>query len=155
MRSEKLSQIVLAALHKAGKPSTSADLEDIAQGLAVEHGWPDGVIESLTRMSIAARLRYMSKTGILIVNGSTRDEHGRETAVYEPVGGFDPNHEAPAPIQSGNDSPYGDLTRGQLLTILEVQDEMLSETSRFLQSMQDLSARARTQLADVGLEVPR
>ena len=155
MRSEKLNQIVLAALHRSGRPSTSEALEDIAQGLAAGHGWPAGVIEQLSRMSIAARLRHMSKTGLVEVVGGKKDTHGRQASAFRPVGGFDARFEMPEPHIRAQDSTYADLSREQLVVILRVQDEILSETSRFIEAMQGLTARAREQLATAGLEVPK
>lgn len=164
MTADKLNDLLLAALQRAGKPSTSGDLVDAATGLALAEGWNPEQAAKLTRKSVAKRLQHMEKAGDVRTEGSAFDTTlDRMTPTFVPVRGF--NARAPVPTPPGEHAPtgkagsYESMTRTQLIAVLDVQDEMLAEFARHLQEQERFFVRlgairekARARLLAVGLE---
>lgn len=152
---QKFNQLLLAALARASEPLTSEDLVDEAVGLALSNGWQTEDLEGLTRPSVSARLRSMENLGLLKVMLERTDSNRRKIPAYSLTAD---ESEAQHPIPSAPNplaepvSPYEDMTRAQILTLLEVHDEYLGVMARMMSEMREINLRARRRLAQAGLE---
>lgn len=158
-------ELLLAALQRAGKARTSAELLDDATGLALAEGWEPAQTAKLTRKGVAKHLQHMEKAGLVRSEGTAFDnDAGRMTPTFVPVAGFDPRAQVPsAPtavesITPARPADYENLNRTQLITLLDVQDDMLAEFARHLQEQERffiklgaIREKARARLLAVGL----
>jgi DNA-binding Lrp family transcriptional regulator len=160
--SDPRDELLLAALKRAGKPLDSSDLLDEATGLALAD-WEPGQVR-LSRKSVAKRLQNMLTAGLVTHAGVGVDDGARRTTpLFAPVGGYDlrapvppPPAERPPAKQPG---PFVGLTTAQTVTLMDVQDELLSLFGRHLQAQQQFFAelaavreKVRGRLLSAGLD---
>lgn len=169
--SERRNELLLAALSRCGQPATSADVLDVAAGLARAEGWAETDVAAITRNSVAKRMDLLVAQGKVKRSGVGFDGAARRTTPkYEPVDGFDARAPVPPPpngvVHAIAATPYESMSPRQLVGLLEAQDEMLEAQaeqleclSRFLADMREVRERGqrrlveiRRRLADVGLE---
>lgn len=159
--SERRNQLLLAALKRLGAPSTSDQVSDHALGLAQADDWPESLLEGLSRRAVSTCLQNMERTGLVKKRAPVKDVAARrDTPTYEPVDGFNAKAPVPAPPQmearhstraASRQARPPSMSAEQMLKVLEVQDEMLSSVSRFLDDMKGVRARARRELIAAGI----
>lgn len=158
------SDLLLAALHRAGKPITAADLWDLAVGLATAAGWPRQEIAKGNPMKAAKLLERMgtgANASVAIV-GTTK-ENGNNRSLWAPlkphIAAF-PIPEAPQPDAEAH--TLDGLSREQVLAVFDATDDLSFELQRqrrelraYMDRQDDELARfrerARRALAAVGL----
>jgi len=152
--SDKRNQLILAALRRHGKPASSAELLDDINGLGEAEGWSPDSLAAITRQSVAKRLQAMVTTGEVIIAGKAFDgDLRRSTPTYEPAGGFDAKAPVPPPplVEHAPSSAYEQMTRPQLVAVLEAHDDVLECVGRFFNDLRTTRDRVRSRLAAVGL----
>lgn len=155
--SDKQNQLLIAAMLRAGKPVASDDLLDAATGLALDEGWDRMHMQWLTRRSVARRLQLFEEQGIVRQRGSAIDSASRRpTPLYEPVVGFDSAAVVPAPPEFSRkdvkaEASYDNLSRSQLLAVLDVHDGIAGCLQRFMTDLGRERERARARLLAAGL----
>lgn len=154
--SDARNQLLLAALQRAGKSLTSGDVLDSAVGLALSENWTPEQVAELTRRSVSKRLQNMVDAGLVMQDGQVMDEPSRRmTPTYSPIGPRQPNMlvpEAPSmPARATKDSDYTDLSKSQLIALLDVHDGLAQCHSRFMSDLDSWREKSRSRLAAVGL----
>lgn len=153
------SQLLLATLSRAQEPLDSDDILSQATELAMDHLWTPSHLTGLTRKGVAKRCRDLVDTGHLVVTGVGMDGGARRTtpkyqlspsSITDRVRTFGVPT-PPALPTTPQESPYASMDRGQLLTVLDVQDDALECVARFLADMAKVSEKARRRLMSAGL----
>lgn len=159
--SDRINELLLAALQSSAKPIPGSDVLDAAIGMGMAEGWTPDQLKGVTRRSVAGRLQQMVTAGLARVAGSVMDHDARRTTpAYEPV-------ERPAKVsvppppamavasssRTSSAALHGDRPRAQLLALLDAQDEMLTAVGRFLQDLERARDRCRAKLIATGVEV--
>jgi hypothetical protein len=155
--SDTRNQLLLAALHRAGKPLTSGDVLDEAVGLALAENWKPEQIAELNRKSVSKRLQNMVDAGLIMMAGQVLDESSRRmTPAYEPIGPRMPSMlipEAPSmPVRTPTkEADYAELSKSQLIALLDVHDGLAQCHGRFMDDLERWREKSRSRLAAVGL----
>lgn len=155
--SDRRNELLLCALKRFGEPATSADIVDVAAGLASAEGWAADAIAAITRNSVAKRLEQLEQRGLVRQSTLGFDGRARRTTPrYEPVDGWDPKAPVPPPPGGAGverpETAYDGMSRPQLLAVLETHDEVIECVGRFLTDMRTVRERAKRRLIAVGLE---
>jgi hypothetical protein len=153
--SDTRNELLLVALHRAGRPMASDDLLDAAHGLALNEGWSPAQVAPLTRKSVAKRLQNMVGSGQLKVAGAAMDEASRRTTpTYVPATGYDLRAVVPEPPRIANPAPttaYDGMDRTQLLAVLEAHDDVVECVGRFFADLTSVREKVRRRLLAAGL----
>ena len=156
MSDDRRSDLLLAALQRAGEALDSDELLAQATELALDYLWTPDHLVGLNRKSVSKRCRDMVDSGVLQVHGLGMDSTARRPAPkYAPVAGFDaaapvPKPPAIAPTQTAT-SPYASMDRTQLLAVLEAHDDVGECVARFMADLSTVREKVRRRLLAVGL----
>lgn len=158
-----MSALLLYALHRAGRPTIASDLADIANGAAMDAGWPAQLCRQSPKQ-VAALLRGMERDGEVRAAGSVRC-NGNDRSLWEPVGGFVAGvamPDMPDRAEGRPDNPLLRMTRMQQLAVFSVTDTLLTELVQQRAELREafdkhdarlraVIERTRVQLSMVGL----
>jgi hypothetical protein len=166
--SDRHAELLLATLARAGRPLSTGDLMDEATGLALHELWTSGDVK-LNRKRVAGIMQSLKDKGLVKESAMTVDEeHRRPAPTYELVD-RERNYPVPPPPTAKvstmpvraappPESAYGDLSRTEMLVLLDAQDELLGVFARNMAAMasfaHELAAareRCRARLVAAGL----
>ncbi len=129
--------LILCALHHCAKPSTAADISDVATQLALDADYPKAA-SAINAKTTAALLKRMEKDGDVRRNGTARTE-GSDRPLWEPVRGFRPEPATPAYEGPERDPlPIETMTRLQQLAVFGVLDCTMFELQQQRRELRDL-----------------
>lgn len=159
------SEMVLACLQRAPGAQSAGELSEFATSLAMNEGHPKACWAPLSPQSVHGILRALERDGLVqSPSGRRNTRYGRDEPLWEPVPGKRrvaiPMY--PEPIQSPAQAAAAavgavtlgapdagaavcleTLSREQLLTILQLSDEVEGRVEAFVRDMRDLATRAR------------
>lgn len=165
--------LLMCGLSRMGAPSTAAEVAEYVLSIAASEGHPREAFAALTPQTVAGILRGMEQAGIIQRGESRYDaSKGREQSRWCVVD-RDPRYPVPMPPDYEPDStpepaaraeprsPYEGLSRDQMITLLQVHDDIAGAVSRMRAAVAEAQAEldsivstARTRLAARGLEAP-
>lgn len=156
-------EMVLACLGRAPGPQTAGELSEFATTLAMNEGHPKACWAPLSPQSVHGILRQLQREGRVTSPGGRRNtRYGREESLWEvtPLQSVVSVPMYPEPEQSPARAAAAavgavtlgapsagvcleTLSREQLLTILQLSDEVEGRVEAFVRDMRDLATRAR------------
>jgi hypothetical protein len=158
-----MSQLLLCALHRRGKPSTAGDIHETALGLAMNAGWPRSEWPTNPKQ-VAALLKGMIKAGDVMQVDCSR-ENGRDVPMFQPIcgAGFDSEYEMPDPPAKPKKSDLDGMTKPQIYALVDVLEALVHEGARQrrelgsllvrqLEEFERTTERAKRQLLAAGIE---
>lgn len=157
------AELLLAALHHMGKPSTAADIFDAALGLGRAAGWSREQLAVGSVQKAAKLLERMHREDKSVFIHSKMLENGNSRNAWAPNGDFTSGYPVPDPPTHEEDRhPLDGMSRPQQLAVFDASDNMLHEfrrQRRELHAMMErhddelerLINRAKQSLAALGL----
>lgn len=159
------SDMVLACLQRAPGAQTAGELSEFATTLAMNEGHPKACWAPLSPQSVHGILRALQRAGLAqSPSGRRNTKYSRDEPLWEVVPGtariqipMYPEPEQP-PARAGAAAVSAvtlgapaagagvcleTLSREQLLTILQLSDEVEGRVEAFVRDMRDLATRAR------------
>lgn len=164
-------ELALYCLHLQKQPATAGELAEHMLALAQHEGLPKVVQAATNPPAVAGILRALKHEGLARQDGERPNgRNGRaepawtftgarekrqmpHPALFELRGDFTPGtrpmdaFHVPPPAD-----PYAGMNKPQILVLLAIGDDLGAACSRFLRDLEDVRARARRALAEVGLE---
>jgi hypothetical protein len=164
--------MVLACLQRAEGKQSAGELSEFATALAMSEGHPKACWAPLSPQAVQGILRQLQRQGLVDnAEGRRNTRYGRDEPMWVPAAGtfavqvpLHPEIEnTPARAAAAAAAAVGAVTLGapsagaavcmeslsreQLLTILQLSDEVGVRVETFVRDMQDLANRARRALA--------
>ncbi len=149
-----------ATLHvlQSSYPMTAAEIHEAVTAMALASAHPKDCA-TVTPAGIAGILRTLQGEGLAAPKGTRRNtRHGRSEPTWSLIVSIDPvlaprapSQRQPARSGTAEADPMAGLSRGQLLAMLLVGDELSAATARFQAEVEGIKDRARRMLADGGL----
>lgn len=149
-------ELVLCALHRAGEPVDTGTLLELVRDLAIDGGWPARAVAAWSAKALPPMLRHM-QADTLVHRTPDQQRYYPATDVYDTA--------RPIPAPPDDTAAEHDLdgmSRTQLVTVFEVQSDVIARltalcadqlqaSARFAQQFQQIQQSARTRLYAVGL----
>lgn len=144
-----MTELILTALRRRGKPGTAGEIVDIANGLAVEAAWPKRYWARSAQQAVAV-LKRLETNGQVEKAGLTR-ENGMERPMWQPKDGcYDSRAPLPdPPATAEKNHPVDTLTRAQLCAIFDVHSDVVFEATRQQQALIDFVSAQTRQFSEV------
>lgn len=148
---------VLAVLRDADEAMDAASVAEQIQIVALADGHPPAAWRKCDPLTVSAHLRAMCEAGLVVKTGQTRCPRNRRRVPLYVLADKSQPHRIPNPPrdeQAAARLALSDrLNDSQLLTMLEVSDEVMGLVGRFMRDLQELQAQARQRLARAGVKV--
>lgn len=158
-------ELLLAALHHLGKPSTAADIFDTALGVGRAAGWAREQLSSGSVQKAAKLLDRMAHADKTVRVDGFRMENGNKRNTWAPIDGFTSGYPVPDPPreEEAKRHAFDEMTRPQQLAVFDLADtmvhefrrqrrELLAMIERHDDELARLINRAKQSLAAAGLE---
>lgn len=162
--------LALYCVSGASTPVTASEIAEHMGTVAMSEGHPQRCWRGINAGSAAGFLRALESKGQVKRQGERRNTTnnrpeplwvatataaGAEIPTPPECAGSAPVlNTSRAPTDLEENSPYATLSRTQLLTVLQVTDQLHGTVARFMRDIQDVSDRARRELAAAGIELP-
>jgi hypothetical protein len=158
--------LLFCGLSRMGAPSTAAEVAEYVLSIAASEGHPREAFSALNPQMVAGILRGMEQAGTIQRGESRYDaSKGRDQPRWCVVN-RDPRYPVPVPPDSDAEpapapaaraeprSPYEALSRAQMITLLQVHDDIAGAVSRLQADLDEIVRTARARLAAGGMEAP-
>lgn len=130
------ADLILTALHRAGRPQAAGDLFELAQLEAIDAGASRQEVTGWSRKGMGSMLRNLRLRGDVETVGEAHTDGERilsSGVLFQPVGGvFERDRPLPDPDPPAGQHPLDTLTRPHQLVVFDASSDALAEAQRII-----------------------